>query len=84
MVTLSATVVGMILFGHIADRLGRSALYGFELFIVLTAVGGTAFSSEGYIVANSSGDGHRSSMDIYASLFWWRFILGLGIGAEVS
>ncbi|KAL8322144.1 hypothetical protein RB593_004272 [Gaeumannomyces tritici] len=78
MVTLGGTVVGMIGFGHVADRLGRSALYGFELLIVLAAIGGAAFSSRGYVDPISGS----SSMDIYASLIWWRATLGLGIGAE--
>lgn len=78
MVTLSGTVIGMIGFGHIADRIGRSALYGFELLIVLSAVGGAAFSSQGW-----TDPTYGPSMSIYASLIWWRFTLGLGIGAEV-
>lgn len=78
MATLSGTVVGMIGFGHIADRLGRSALYGFELLIVLAAIGGAAFSSQGY---TDPIDG-MSSMSIYTSLIWWRAAIGLGIGAE--
>ncbi len=81
LVTLTATVLGMLLFGHFADLFGRSALYGFELLIVLSAIGGAAFSSEGYMVKNPTS--YRSSMDIYASLTWWRFALGFGIGAEV-
>jgi PHS family inorganic phosphate transporter-like MFS transporter len=85
LVTLIATVLGMILFGHLADLYGRSSLYGFELLIVLSAIGGAAFSSEGYMYSDKSDGTHTysSSMDIYASLTWWRFALGLGIGAEV-
>lgn len=91
LVTLTATVLGMLLFGHLADLFGRSALYGFELLIVLTAIGGAAFSSEGYMfgartssaIATTGNDlPYISSMDIYASLAWWRFALGFGIGAE--
>ncbi|KAK3291161.1 major facilitator superfamily domain-containing protein [Chaetomium fimeti] len=80
LVTLTATVLGMLLFGHLADLFGRSALYGFELLIVLTAIGGAAFSSAGYMFGNT--DTYDSSMNIYASLTWWRFALGFGIGAE--
>ncbi|KAH6843419.1 major facilitator superfamily domain-containing protein [Chaetomium sp. MPI-CAGE-AT-0009] len=80
LVTLTATVLGMLLFGHLADLFGRSALYGFELLIVLTAIGGAAFSSEGYMIGNPNA--YSRSMDIYASLTWWRFALGFGIGAE--
>ncbi|KAL8414720.1 hypothetical protein RB594_005797 [Gaeumannomyces avenae] len=78
MVTLGGTIVGMIGFGHVADRLSRSALYGFELLIVLAAIGGAAFSSRSYVDPISGS----SSMGIYASLIWWRATLGLGIGAE--
>jgi PHS family inorganic phosphate transporter-like MFS transporter len=79
LVTLTATVLGMLLFGQLADLFGRKALYGFELLIVLAAIGGAAFSSEGYMVKDPD---YQSSMDIYASLTWWRFTLGFGIGAE--
>ncbi|KAJ1336023.1 MFS transporter PHS family inorganic phosphate transporter [Microdochium nivale] len=79
MATLVGTVLGMIIFGHIADRVGRSALYGFELLIVLAAIGGAAFSSQGY---TSPGPIAGHSIDMNAALIWWRFALGLGIGAE--
>ncbi|KAK3322864.1 major facilitator superfamily domain-containing protein, partial [Apodospora peruviana] len=79
-VTLTATALGMVLFGHIADRVGRSALYGFEIIIVLAAVGGAAFASAGFIVYQ--GTTWKGSLDIYAALFSFRFFLGLGIGAE--
>jgi MFS family permease len=82
-VALTGTIIGMVLFGLLADRLGRKGLYGYELMIILTALGGVAFSSEGYIRPTDDGKGYTSSMDIYAAIFWWRFILGLGIGAEV-
>jgi PHS family inorganic phosphate transporter-like MFS transporter len=90
LVTLTSTVLGMLSFGHLADRFGRSSLYGFELLIVLAAIGGAAFASEGYMVnmvkdtpepLPSSMEQHHS-MDIYASLTWWRCALGFGIGAE--
>ena len=73
----------MLIFGRLADKYGRSSLYGFELLIVLSAIGGAAFSSEGYMIRSGGSSSYRSSMDIYAALFFWRFTLGLGIGAEV-
>ncbi|KAM7197489.1 major facilitator superfamily domain containing protein [Naviculisporaceae sp. PSN 640] len=81
MVTLTATVVGMVVFGHVADRVGRSALYGFEVIIVMAAIGGAAFSSAGYII-HQGKDNEEGSLDIYAALFFFRALLGLGIGAE--
>lgn len=83
MVTLTATILGMVVFGHLADRLGRSKLYGIEVIIVLVAVGGAAFSSAGFIIHQGRPD-ERGSLDIYAALFVFRAFLGLGIGAEVS
>ncbi|KXJ93780.1 major facilitator superfamily domain-containing protein [Microdochium bolleyi] len=77
--TLVGTVLGMIIFGIVADQVGRSALYGFELLIVLAAIGGAAFSSQGY---TSPVSNTHHSMDMNAALIWWRFALGLGIGAE--
>jgi len=84
MVTLTAVIIGMLGFGRLADKYGRSALYGFELLIVLGAIGGAAFSSEGYMVQTKDPGQYKSSMNIYASLIFFRFALGLGIGAEVS
>ncbi|KAK0737807.1 major facilitator superfamily domain-containing protein [Schizothecium vesticola] len=81
MVTLTATILGMVIFGHLADRLGRSKLYGIEVIIVLVAVGGAAFSSAGFIIHQGRPD-ERGSLDIYAALFVFRAFLGLGIGAE--
>ena len=46
--------------------------------IVIFATLGLAFSGPGY-VNPSTGD---SSMDITASLMFWRFAMGVGIGAE--
>ena len=84
MVTLTATVLGMIIFGRLADKYGRSALYGFELLIVLSAIGGAAFASQGYMIHEGEPKNYRTSMNIYAALVFWRFTLGLGIGAEVG
>ena len=70
--TLAGTMVGMILFGHLADRIGRKKLYGLELIIVIGATIGLAQSSNGY-----------NSMNVYAWIGFWRFIQGIGLGSEV-
>ncbi|KAK3384925.1 major facilitator superfamily domain-containing protein [Podospora didyma] len=69
--TLAGTAVGMIAFGCLADRNGRKKLYGLELFIVIAATIGLTQSSTGY-----------HSMDIYGWIGFWRFVLGVGLGAE--
>lgn len=72
-VTLVGTCIGMVLFGHLADRYGRKRLYGLELVIVIIATLGLTQVSGGY---------NQKSMDPFAWIIWWRFLLGIGIGAE--
>jgi PHS family inorganic phosphate transporter-like MFS transporter len=47
-VTLVGTCIGMILFGHLANRYGRKRLYGLELVIVIIATLGLTQVSGGY------------------------------------
>jgi MFS transporter, PHS family, inorganic phosphate transporter len=76
--TLSGSIVGQLLFGYLADKYGRRSLYGVELWIVIFSTLLIAQSSAGY------GDytEHDTSMSLFALLLAWRFIMGVGIGAE--
>jgi PHS family inorganic phosphate transporter-like MFS transporter len=47
-------------------------LYGFELIVVIFGTLGVAQSSAGY----------NNSMSILSWMMFWRFFVGLGIGAE--
>ncbi|KAK0733376.1 phosphate transporter [Lasiosphaeria miniovina] len=69
--TLLGSVCGQLLFGYLADRYGRTRLYGIELVLVIVSTIGVATSSTGY------GD-----MSFLALFTWWRFVMGVGIGAE--
>ncbi|KAH8899955.1 MFS general substrate transporter, partial [Thozetella sp. PMI_491] len=71
--TLGSTMVGMVLFGFLADRYGRKSVYGVELVIVIVATIGMTEATSGY------GSGY---MDIYGWIGFWRVLLGLGLGAE--
>ena len=71
--TLTGTMIGMVVFGYWADRYGRKSIYGAELVIVVLATVGMTTASSG------KGD----VMDIYGWIGFWRFFLGLGLGAEV-
>lgn len=71
MTTLVGSIVGQIAFGVFADKFGRTRLYGVELVIVIFSTLGVASSSRG-----------EGSMDILAWLLAWRFMMGIGIGAE--
>lgn len=70
--TLAGSIIGQIVFGVLADRFGRRKMYGIELMIMVIAVLGLAMSSTGI-------DG---SMRIMSWLVFWRFVAGVGIGAE--
>lgn len=71
----------MVVFGHLADRMGRKKLYGLELGIIVFATISIALSSEGYMVTDAEGHETDRTMDIYAAITCWRFLLGIGIGA---
>ncbi|KAM7185997.1 Major facilitator superfamily domain containing protein [Rhypophila sp. PSN 637] len=79
--TLVGSVIGMIVAGHLADLWGRKKLYGWELLTLIVATIGTAQASEGFRSQHENGT-YGFSTDIYSWLAWWRFVLGLAIGAE--
>lgn len=66
--TLLGAIVGQITFGFLADLYGRRKMYGVELYIMIIAIVGVAMSSSGT----------EQSLDIFSSLFAWRFIMGIG------
>lgn len=72
-VTLAGSCIGMMLFGWLADVLGRSRLYGVELVIGIIATLGLTQVSAGF---------NQESMNAFAWIIWWRVVLGVAIGAE--
>jgi PHS family inorganic phosphate transporter-like MFS transporter len=71
-VTLGGSIIGQIGFGLAADIWGRRKMYGLELIITIGATLGVVMSSPGA----------EGSMSIIVWLLVWRFVLGIGIGAE--
>ncbi|RSL46899.1 hypothetical protein CEP53_010144 [Fusarium sp. AF-6] len=69
--TLLGSVIGQLLFGYLADRYGRTRLYGIELVLVIVSTIGVATSSHGY-----------DDLSFLGLFIWWRFVMGIGIGAE--
>lgn len=69
--TLAGSVLGQVLFGFLADYVGRTRLYGIELVLVIVSTIGVATSSRGV--------GDLSFLGLF---IWWRFVMGIGIGAE--
>lgn len=70
--TLAGSVVGQLLFGWLTDRLGRRKLYGLELVLVIFATLGMSQASNGMY----------NNMNILSWIIFYRFFLGMGIGAE--
>ena len=68
--TSGGTVVGMLLFGWLADRLGRRKMYGVELAIIVLATLAQSLSSPSLAITMTG------------LLIFWRVIMGVGIGGD--
>ncbi|KAL1746904.1 major facilitator superfamily domain-containing protein [Schizophyllum fasciatum] len=68
--TPCGTFFGQLLFGYLADHLGRKRMYGVELMIIIIATFAQALS------------GHAPAVGIIGALVVWRFIMGVGIGGD--
>lgn len=71
-ITLTGSLLGQLIFGFLADRFGRRKLYGMELVVAIFGTLGLVQCSAGY----------HGSMNILGWIMFWRFFVGLGIGAE--
>ncbi|KAG9315075.1 major facilitator superfamily domain-containing protein [Chiua virens] len=61
---------GQLIFGWLADLVGRKRMYGIELMIMIIATFGQALS------------GQAPAVGIVGVLIVWRFIMGVGIGGD--
>ncbi|ODQ68278.1 phosphate permease [Nadsonia fulvescens var. elongata DSM 6958] len=68
--TSVGTVIGQVGFGLMADILGRKAVYGVELIIIIIAT----------IIQCMLGE--SSAVNFVAVLVFWRIIQGIGIGGD--
>jgi len=64
------TLVGQLLFGWLADVVGRKKMYGIELMIIIVGTLGQTMA------------GQAHGVNIFNVLIVWRFIMGLGIGGD--
>jgi MFS transporter, PHS family, inorganic phosphate transporter len=71
-ITLTGSLLGQLIFGFLTDKFGRKRLYGVELIVVI-------FGTIGFV---QSSAGYNFSMSILGWIMFWRFFVGLGIGAE--
>jgi PHS family inorganic phosphate transporter-like MFS transporter len=68
--TSAGTVIGQLLFGWLADNVGRKKMYGIELIIIIFATFGQALTSS------------SPSVDIVGIIIFWRVLMGIGIGGD--
>ncbi|KIY66544.1 phosphate permease [Cylindrobasidium torrendii FP15055 ss-10] len=64
------TLIGQLLFGWLADIVGRKRMYGIELMIIIIATFAQALS------------GGANAVSIIGVLVVWRVIMGVGIGGD--
>ena len=68
--TSGGAILGQIIFGWLADVVGRKKMYGIELIILLIATLGQSLSSP------------SSAVTITGLLIFGRVMMGLGIGGD--
>lgn len=68
--TTAGAVLGQVVFGWLADKLGRKRMYGLELIIMLVGTFGQTISGRGPGVA------------FLGPLIFWRVIMGIGVGGD--
>lgn len=70
--TLTGTLFGQLLFGFLADKMGRKKMYGIELVLLIASTLGIVMCSTGT----------HNSMSVFAWLIWWRTMAGIGVGGD--
>lgn len=68
--TSGGAVLGQLVFGLLADRLGRRRMYGIELAIIVFATFAQALASP------------SPAVSIAGLLIFWRVVMGTGIGGD--
>ncbi|KAI0255076.1 phosphate permease [Lactifluus subvellereus] len=63
-------LIGQVLFGWLADLVGRKRMYGIELMIIVTSTFAQAIAGSG------------PTVHIVGVLTFWRFLMGVGIGGD--
>lgn len=68
--TTAGAVIGQVVFGWLADKLGRKKMYGVELMVILAGTLGQAIA------------GYGPGIPILATIVFWRVVLGIGVGGD--
>jgi PHS family inorganic phosphate transporter-like MFS transporter len=81
-VTLVGSIIGQIAFGIAADKWGRAKFYGYELAIILVSALGLSMCSSG--IQPSTTTDFSASMSFQSWFYFWRFVMGIGIGVSLN
>jgi PHS family inorganic phosphate transporter-like MFS transporter len=65
------TLIGQVVFGWLADVLGRKRMYGFELMMIVLFTITSAFAAD-----------TERGMTATTMIMIWRFLLGVGVGGD--
>jgi PHS family inorganic phosphate transporter-like MFS transporter len=68
--TPAGTFLGQLIFGYLADRVGRKKMYGIELIIIIISTLGQCFSW------------YDNRLHLVLSIVIWRTLMGIGIGGD--
>ncbi|KAK5094869.1 acid phosphatase pho5 [Exophiala xenobiotica] len=68
--TSGGTVIGQVVFGWLADVVGRKRMYGLELILIIFATLAQALSAD------------SSAISIVGAICFWRVLMGVGIGGD--
>jgi PHS family inorganic phosphate transporter-like MFS transporter len=68
--TSVGTVIGQVVFGYMADWIGRKRMYGIELIIILAATLAQSLTAS------------STSLSLVGVMVFWRIIMGIGIGGD--
>jgi len=68
--TTAGTIFGQIVFGYLADLLGRKKMYGVELLIIISTTLAQSLSSSSV------------ALNVIGLISFWRFMMGIGVGGD--
>src|ERR1700722_7879684 len=68
--TSAGAVIGQVVFGYLADLLGRKKMYGIELMMIISATLAQALCSP------------SKAVSFVGVLIFWRVAMGIGIGGD--
>ena len=68
--TTAGAVMGQVVFGWLADKLGRKRMYGLELIIILVGTFGQSISGSG------------PGLAVLGPIIFWRVVMGVGVGGD--